>query len=302
MKKHSFTIILSTFVLLLTSCASQPSDALLKTVNSPAPSPIAATPVPSPIADPTATPFIPLTLEEVEAKLEKQLNENVEFIGETELGNTKLFRFRNETGDYLTDTETGDIRLFTSNIANNNPEELLDEEGAKQVAIDELMKHCPEFFDYDYYLNMHKPHETVYGFYFYQLSDKGRHTGNLVNANIVYDGTTRAFSIFNNEDPSAVDADYKISEEAAIELAYEAAEKEFSYLSEEDKNNYFLDRTDHNIEIYMNCHNGIQQWMIEVLNFDNHNTESMENLQIIIEFSATVDANTGEILFYSGIC
>ncbi len=301
MKKIIYIIV--AFCFILSACAApntESKDDLGKSIVSPTPSPIPmATLTYAPITEPTATPFVPLTLEEVEAKLEEHLGAEVEYDNEGMMGFEDKYSFTNNTGKYLVDNETGQIFSFSSNNTNTPPEELLDEEGAKQVAIDELMKHCPEFFEYNYTVDMNKFHETIYRFIFNQISEKGRHTGNNLNANVIYDGTIEAFSIFYNEDPTTVDGDCAITEEQAVQAVYEASSVEAIKNFSSDKYEVEIDlqnKNRHEVTTYLTCFKGKIRWMVEIKNVYGTitNTEGKSFVHLF-NFIGLVDANTGEV-------
>lgn len=250
----------------------------------------------------TATAIIPLTLEQIESKLEDHLAVEVDYDSEGYIDPDEQYIFTNEAGSYSVNSETGTLRLFTSSYANPNPKELLDIEGAKQVAIDELMKHCPKFFEYDYELEMHKLHRTEFGFHFQQLSKKGRYTGNSLDANVVYDGTIKSFSIWYNENPLSVDVDYDITEEAAIEIAYETAKQEFTLIDndtgEDVTERNFDDRQHHKIETTLTHSKGRTIWIIEISGIED-TWCTPDAIKASFAFFVTIDSTTGEIINFS---
>ena len=266
---------------------------------------VSSTPLPSPAytdtptVETTPTPFVPLTPDEIEAKLEAEFDDELDFSDKLIIGDSGTCVFDGMKGKYFADSQTGEFMMFSSSSYSNNPEQLYNEEELKQIAIDELSKYCPDFFEYDYILKSVRFHETIFNFFFTQLSPNGNHTGNSVFAGIAYNGEIHSFSISCTEDPATVDETCAISEEQAIQLAYDALPGEAleAFNADGSEVSFELqDKKSHESSAYLSCFKGRTRWMVEIINvYCKVITPEEKSAEYRIGFSADVDANSGEI-------
>lgn len=172
--------------------------------------------------------------------------------------------------------------------------------------------------------------------YMYQLSAKGRRTGNRASVRLLTDGTVLLVHIFNNEDNNIVDNDPVILEDEAIELAYDAVnirmlevrEEQIKQASEPIDSSlikptdgsvifndlgeiikevedyeykplevYIDDRGYHVVNAVLTVHKGKQIWQIEINNVKNNKYKNNPSLtDHTMVLDVTLDANTGEVI------
>ncbi len=282
------------FIILLFSSCTHPKVVIANNISETPAQTITTVLVQQPTEKPTATPFVPLTLEEIEAKLEADLGKELEYGGKDTVLSDFLI-FKNENAEYRVDNQTGEIIYYLNRKSDNEEQNLIDEEEAKQIAINVLLKLCSEFFEYDYYLESRTPTEYSYSFYFYQLSPHGRRTGNHVSATIQNTGTLSHYFISNWENPTSVDEDISITKQKAIEITYKKAKQEYTLINKDGEDvteKYFDDYKNHTIETYLGRYKGNTVWYVEISNIKDVWADD-----VYLAVAATIDADTGEIYF-----
>ncbi len=297
MKKNTLLITIALLTILFTSC----SQSFIKVENNVSAIHIPPTtnvPTKPPTVDPTATPFVPLTLEDIEEKLEAYTGEELIHSHAGFLEVDDLYVFLNDESRYMVDSTTGEIRNYYNYRIITNPEELFDEEGALDIAFAELNKLCPNFFDYEYFLETHSHHKGSYVFSFYQLSLKGYRTGNFLSSEVLCDGTIKSYSITNHNDPEEIDTEINLSRNEVLDIAFLTAKDKYEDCP--DYNNINLDdRGNLTISAYIVSRENQYLWYIEVSDINTGITvkESGENLTT--EFIIIINANTGEVIDFS---
>jgi Zn-dependent metalloprotease len=172
--------------------------------------------------------------------------------------------------------------------------EPIDKHQALQVVIQKAYEQNPIFFDYDVDYTVEYSTEITFKVYLVQISPRGRKTGNSVFALVKMNGAIQSFSIWDHEDPTAIDKDYTISKDKALEIAYKANIEKLKkkIQSNPDIKVNFDERHKHKVEIDFAIHNDTPKWRISI--------KSPSNAPFIISYCVTIDANTGEVLMCNG--
>lgn len=285
-KQLSSTTLLITIItmLLLTSC-STPALA-------PTPTPtvtIEPTPVVTATPVPTATPRTePYSVEQAKEIIEDIVGINVTFV--EDLQGTESYEFTAGNANYYFNKLYGYIQHYINPPIDNGVSGTdIDERQAHNIAVKKAYEFCPKFFDLNFTIETESiPESNTFMIYMYQISPISRRTGNFARAR-VSKGKIEMLNIYNSEDPTICDRDYKISEEEATELAYKYCKENIKYLKPRNPSIdvYINTRDDHKVKATLTVHDGKQQWSLEFTTKNNmHRTG----------FVVTIDANTGEII------
>lgn len=283
-KQLSFLTILVVSLLLLTSCSAP--------VVAPTPSP-KVTPVPTPVVTatpmPTATPRTePYSVEQAKEIIEDIVGINVTFV--EELQGTESYEFTAGNAHYYFNKLYGYIQHYINPPIDNGVSGTdIDERQAHNIAVKKAYEFCPKFFDLDFNIETESiPESNTFMIYMYQISPTSRRTGNFARAR-VSKGKIEMINIYNSEDPTICDKDYKISEEQATELAYKYCKENIKFLKQKitSIDVYINNRDDHKVKATLTVRDGKQQWSLVFTTKNNmHRTG----------FVVTIDANTGEII------
>lgn len=292
-KRNQIIITMITMLLILSACTvnkSEKSAIYDDKASSPSPSSIK---IHEYTIEPTAP--IPLSINEIKTKLEMDIGEVV-VLKEEDIINTDLvYVFTSNSGIYTVDSQTGNIQMYYNTHPNQNPEKLLSAESLQQAGIEELKKHCPEFFEYDYYLEVCVHHEGNCCFDLYQLSEKGYRTGNHLNVDVSCDGTIESYSVIYKNDPSKINEDIKLSKDEAIYIAYNTAKEKYT----KDNEIYLDERSEHVIKAYVGYSNDRYIWFIKVTNIRTNRTIGDSESYMATSFFISINANTGEVINFS---
>lgn len=282
MKKIStICILVLLFCILLTSC-SAPALA-------PTPSP-KVTIEPTPTSTPLKGPF---TEKQAEKMLETLIGRDVTY--NVDIDRPSIYQFDYEDTIFWVNKLNGDISTYAKLIVDDKPtNELINKHQALQLVIQSTYENNPTFFDYDVDYEVKYRHKTTCQIYLTQFSQLGRKTGNHVLAWVnMNNGEINSIN-WDSEDPTIADQDLAISEEKALEIAYEVS---INNVKAKIKNNTDIeveldDRTNHIVETDFFVHKGRPNWLIEI--------KFPSNVYYTIGYGTLIDANTGEVISCSG--
>lgn len=212
--------------------------------------------------------------------------------------------------------------------------DIISEKKVKEIAYQEVIKYCPIFFDFDSEYEILKLNQE-FMIKIFQISSKSHWTGNQVHIRMLLDGRISAVSIHHDQDVSIVDNESAISNDEAIEIAYNASKKRLAELQLEmleeskkpidpsqikpteegiiyndlgqpiDKTEYEYvpyeadidDRDNHDVFVQLTVIKNTQVWIIKIENIKNNQNKYETLLPIsTTSFIVIVDANTGEVI------
>jgi hypothetical protein len=188
---------------------------------------------PEPTQEPEPDVILSIDVEETEIKEaileESVLNVNVARDDLQKITGTELtlvgeaegldsYVFEDETSQYTVSKKDGHLLLYVNNNAKKQGRSI-DTKKAKNIANEIIKKYRSNFLEYDIKYDIDRGGNRDFYIYMYQLSQLGRCTGNIVNIDMLRDGTIRSIRIVDEEDPIVADNDYIIEKEKAIELA-----------------------------------------------------------------------------------